>query len=132
MKQRKVGFSQAQIDSLHEKAVTLSNNARLLKSCNTAIADEKARQKAVADPAAFLRSETIAVPEGLKVLFFERPPRHLPTPDWVPFTVEFFNCRKSWKIECDRNGENCEVKEYEVCFGFRIIPIPVPWWGPIA
>lgn len=95
---------------------------------------------AMTDPAAWLRTHGLEVPEDLTVditkqLSTSKPMDlgniGMPDPDWLPFNLELFNCRTFLVPVKDEEGR---IKGYEAvttCFGFKIIPNVIPG-GPIG
>lgn len=114
-------------------AERFADRPELSRALDRALADPALRERAIADPRAFLRDARLSAPRGLELQIFE-PGRLFEPP--LP-RVELTRCRRIYYRECDDrlldpNAERpvCELKESEVCLGFRIIE-PTPRPGPI-
>ena len=91
-------------------------------------------ERAMTDPATWLKARGIAVPDNLRVEFISEistpmplpsGPLGMPGPDWVPFTIQQFNCRKYLLPKRPAVGP-VTYEEVTICFGFRIVATPVP------
>jgi hypothetical protein len=121
-----VPFS-GELASLLERADELSADPALTKLVVEGARDEGLRERALRDGPSFLGEQGINVPDGLEVKFLDDPMRDQPVPDFELFTIRFFNCRTYWV-----QGEPGKPPKKEtVCFGFEIVPNPVPG-GPIG
>jgi hypothetical protein len=81
---------------------------------------------AMRDGNALLKENGIEVPDGLTVRFRASDELSQPGPDWYPYTVRMFMCRKYW---LQRPGEKPE--EVSICWGFEIVETRPPG-GPIG
>ena len=107
-----------------------------LRSAAASLADAPDEwDRAMADPRAWLRAKGVHVPDGLRIEFVSElststplPPRGLgnPGPDWVPFSIRQFNCRKYWLPKKDDKGRIISYEEVSICFGFSIVPEQIP------
>ena len=112
---------------LRERAASFAVSPRMQAAVQIALSDREARLIALQDPIAFFASKGAKIPLGLTIETLERPLRSLPTPDWFPFVLEFFNCRTYWVRVCDDSSPpRCTWREESVCFGFRLQPKFLP------
>ena len=116
-----------ELQKLVDRAGQFSEDPELFRAFTDATRDLELWAEASREPAGFLRSRGIDVPEGLDITFLDDPFRGRPVPDFDFFTIRLFNCRKYWVKKQDEPG----YEEVEVCFGFEIVPNPVPG-GPIG
>ena len=122
---------------LRKAADEFASRPELVEGISAACLDPNRHAAALANPEAFLRKAGLPLPEGLAFDLFEHSPRYLPFPEWTPFMVELTMCRTYWVLECDDSPpaagqlRKCELKEREVCLGFRVYARPWPR-GPIT
>ena len=107
---------------IFKRAEAFADSPTLLDAFKKALNDFKLQEKAIKDPQAYLKSQSVDVPKGLSVTFLRKAAPIRPVPDYDFFTIQFFNCKKVWI-----KGDGI----VEVCFGFRVVPHPSPG-GPIA
>jgi len=116
-----------ELQKLVDRAAQVSDDPELFRAFNEAMRDPELWAEASREPAGFLRSRGIDLPEGLDITFLDDPFRGRPVPDYEFFTIRLFNCRKYWVKKRDEPG----YEEVEFCRGFEIVPNPVPG-GPIG
>jgi len=122
---------------LRKQADALAGRPELVEAVSAACLDPKRHAAALANPEALLRKAGLSLPEGLAFDLFEHSPRYLPFPEWTPFVIELTMCRIYWVLECEDSPpatgrlRKCELKERELCLGFRIYPRPWPR-GPFS
>jgi len=96
--------------------------------------------RALTDPAAWLRARGVELPHDLAVrltkeLSISRPSgaeiTGMPDPDWIPFSIRQVNCRTFWLPKKNDQGEIVGYENVEICFGFEFVPNPIPG-GPIG
>jgi len=121
------------VDGMRRKAEQFAADARTQSAMQDALGNRRAAAEAIEDPIAFLSGRGATLPDGLTIEAFDRTPRTIPGPDFVPFLIELVNCRTYWVRECQDtvDGVKCTWKEQAVCFGIRILPrflppFPVP------
>ena len=120
------------IDSLREAADALARNLKLVQVHRDACHNPDIRARALKDPRELLRSREIIVEPGLVIEFFEPPSTDLPFWDWIPFILEFTNCRTVWVPDCDESAPPlCRLRSETICLGYRIYPNPIQP-GPIG
>ena len=120
------------VAKLRETAEVLSRDPKLIDLCRHASRDRGLRSRILSDPIELLRSREMDVPPEFTIEFFEPSSRDLPISDWVPFVIEFTNCRTVWVRECDDGvPRKCTLKNETLCLGFRVYPNRVQP-GPIG
>jgi hypothetical protein len=115
-------------------ATELARDQRLLDALAESRADISLRREATRDPGAFLEGRGLELPSGLAIRFGQRPrfrPGFQPGPDWEFFSVRLFDCRSYWIWETDPVTGERTLSQREICWGFEIVPHPLPG-GPIA
>jgi hypothetical protein len=115
-------------------ATELAHDHRVLDALAESRADLDLRRQATRDPQAFLEARGIELPRGLAIRFGQRPrfrPRFQPGPDWEFFSVRMFDCRTYWIWITDPDTGERRLSSEEVCWGFEIVPHPIPG-GPIG
>jgi hypothetical protein len=112
-------------------ATELRHDQRLLDVLAESRNSIDLRREATRDPRAFLKSQGIEVPESLTIRFGQRPLLTLPGPDFEWFSVRLFDCRTYWIWVTDPDTGERKLSSQEVCWGFEILPRPVPG-GPIG
>jgi hypothetical protein len=118
-------------EKLRQAADTLSRQPKLIEVCHHASLDRGLRAKMLNNSMELLRSRGMDIPPEFTIEFFEPPSRELPVSDWVPFVIEFINCRNVWVRECDDGvPRTCKLKNETLCLGFRIYPNAIPR-GPV-
>ena len=115
---------------LRDRAEKFATEPRTVAAIQGGLTKPEQIRSAMKDPAGFLASYGVKIPQSLEVEFADREPRTLPGPDWFPFIFEFFNCRTYWVRECDDQVPPlCKFRQESVCFGFRIYPRGFPRVG---
>ena len=127
----KVTFDNRRARQLRKLGKAFSSQPKFTLALHGLGLDARRQAAAIANPDAFLRKAGLRLPEGLGFELFEHPPRFFPVPDWVPWILELTSCRTYWVEECDDTPtvsglRKCELRQEEVCFGFRIYPRPWP------
>lgn len=116
-----------ELQKVFDRAAQFSEDPELFSALTEATHDPELWAQATREPGEFLRSRRIELPEGLEIKFLDDPLRGRPVPDYEFFTIRLFNCRKFWVKKRGEPG----YEDVEVCFGFEIVPNPVPG-GPIG
>lgn len=119
---------------MYRAAAELAGEPRLLAALAESRYDVDLRRRATRDPDGFLREHGIELPRGLAIRFGDRPrfrPRHMPVPDWEFFSIRMFDCRTYWIWVTDPDTGEKKLSQQEICWGFEIVPHPIPG-GPIA
>lgn len=98
--------------------------ARLLDAL---LDDAELRGRAQRDAEEVLRDRGIRLPRGTRLMFSKQPRPTRPEPGYQFFSIRLTRCRTVWRA--DEPGE--PPREQTICFGFEIIPHPLPG-GPIA
>jgi hypothetical protein len=120
----------AQLADLRERAEQFAAHPRTLAALRSILVAPERLWPAMKDPTAFFASHGVKIPPSLQVELFVREPRTLPSPDWFPFVLEFFNCRSFWVHQCDDSiPPRCQWRQESVCFGFRVYPRLTPRIG---
>ena len=124
-----------QIQSLMEFA----RNEAVQSSMATLMDRPEEWDGAMTDPASWLAAQGLEVPEGFsavitKEISFPEPVDPvdigMPGPDWLPYHIEFTNCRTYWIPVRDEQGKLIKYSKETVCFGIEIIYNRQP--GPIG
>ena len=115
-----------ELQPVFEQASRLAGSPELMEAFREATRDRKLWEEASRDPAGFLRERGVEVPKGLEVILLTDPMRERPAPDFEFFTIRLFNCRTYWVKK-----EGAGYEKVQVCWGFEIVPNPVPG-GPIG
>lgn len=89
--------------------------------------DPELSARAQREPEAVLRERRIRLPQGTRLKFARQPRLTKPEPGYQFFSIRLTRCRTVWRS--DKPGE--PPREQTICFGFEIIPHPLPG-GPIA
>ena len=113
-------------ERLHQ-ADEFSRDPQLAAAFAQATSDPRLWSEASRDPVAFLGEQGVELPKGLAIEFLDDPLRGRPTPDYEFFSIRLTRCRTYWVKKKDGPG----WEKVEVCFGFEIVPHPLPG-GPIA
>jgi hypothetical protein len=109
-----------------ERATEFAESPQLMEAFREAAREPRLWEEASKDPAGFLGGRGVEVPEGLEVMLLDDPMRGRPTPDFEYFSIRLFNCRTYW-VKKEGGG----YEKVEICWGFEIVPNPVPG-GPIG
>jgi hypothetical protein len=110
-------------DALRGRAQKFATAPRTVAAIHAALDDPDQIRAAMKDPVGFFAGHGVKLPGGLDIELSDRELRTLPGPDWLPFVLEFFNCRTYWVLTCDDQAPPlCRWKEESVCFGIRIYP----------
>jgi hypothetical protein len=114
-----------ELERLAVCAESLFHDPTLNAAFEDAVRDPGLWSKAQANPWGFLEDRGLTIPEGLAVSFVRPDGIGKPVPDYPFFAFRLSRCRTYWLREPDGTG----VEEVEVCWGFEIVPHPLP---PIA
>ena len=94
---------------------------------------------AMADPANWLAAQGLEVPEGFSAVITKEisieesvDPATLgmPGPGWLPYKIEFTNCRTYWIPVRDEQGKLIKYSKETICFGIEFIYNRQP--GPVG
>lgn len=130
-------YDKERAHQLREQADAFASQPVLAETIYQACSDPKRRSAALENPEVLLSNAGLAIPAGLAFNLFVHPPRFMPFPDWTPFVIELTMCRSYWVLECDDTPagtgqlRKCEMKQSELCLGFRVYPRPWPR-GPFS
>jgi hypothetical protein len=115
-----------ELQPMFDRAAEFAERSDVMEVFREASREPKLWEEARRDPAGFLRERGVQVPEGLELILLDDPMRERPTPDFEFFTIRLFNCRTYW-VKKEGGG----YEKVQICWGFEIIPNPVPG-GPIG
>ena len=115
----------AELAEAAERAARFAESPELVRALGQVAADPRLWREAGENPARFLESQGVRVPDGLGLEFLDDPFRGRPTPDYEFFSFRLFNCRTYWVKKQEGGG----YEKVEICRGFEIVPHPLP---PIA
>jgi hypothetical protein len=111
-----------ELQDLVVRAESLADDRALYEAFDTARRDAGLWARAQADPWGYLRERGVDVPEGLAVRFVRPNAIGRPTPDHPYVAVRVSRCRTAWV----RNADGTGIEEVEVCWGYEIVPYPLP------
>ncbi|MBY0565295.1 MAG: hypothetical protein K2P58_14070 [Hyphomonadaceae bacterium] len=119
------GFAAAQPRGENfESLQRFADSPALSRALDRTLADPALHERVMANPQALLRMARLSVPEGLEVQTFE-PGRLFEEP--LP-RIELTRCRRVYyceyddrQLDPDNNIPVCQLKESELCLGFRVI-----------
>lgn len=115
------------LENLQRRSEAFAVGEEMTRLLNALLDDANLRTRAQRDPQALLREQRIRLPRGTQVKFSTQLRPTKPEPGYAFFSIRLTRCRTVWKS--DEPGQ--PPREHTICFGFEIIPHPVPG-GPIA
>ena len=139
MKKRKSKDLRPPDEEQIQSLLSLSRDERFQTTISSLIDTPEEWDKAMSDPSAWLRTRGLELPEDLTVeiikqLSTSKPmdPANIgmPGPDWMPFTIEQFNCRTYYLPTKDEEGRIMGYEEVTICLEFKLMPNRIPG-GPI-
>lgn len=140
MKQRKSKDLRLPNEEQIHGLLALARDEKFQTSVSSLIDTPEEWDKAMIDPSAWLRTHGVELPEELTVEIIKQlstsKPMDLanigmPGPDWMPFTIEQFNCRTFYLATKDEEGKIKGYEEVTICFDFKVVLHPIPG-GPIG
>jgi hypothetical protein len=131
MSERTVSGFPDDLQEAHKAATQLIRDARFREALDESRDSLELRREATRNPFGFLEARGLDLPPNLAIRFGQRPRPFQPTPDWEAFSLRLFDCRTYWIYETDPDTGERRLTQQEICWGFELVPNPVPG-GPVG
>ena len=122
------------------RLLAVARDQRFLLAASSLVETPAEWERALTDPAAWLRSRGLELPDECSVRLTKqlstskplgREITGMPDPDWIPFVIRQLNCRTFWLPKRNDQDKIVGYEEVTICFGFEITPTAPPG-GPLG
>jgi hypothetical protein len=122
------------------KLLALARDQRFPLAASGLVETPEEWERALTDPAGWLRSRGLELPEDCSVRLTKQLSTSKPLgpeiagkpdPDWIPFEIRQVYCRTFWLPKKNAEGNIEGYEQVTICFGFEIVPTPPPG-GPLG